>query len=404
MKENKVAIRVEKISKSYSLYERPIDRLKEVWSPRKKKYHRDFYALTDISFEVKKGETFGIIGRNGAGKSTLLKVITGVLTASSGNVTKVGVVASLLELGTGFNTELNGYENIFFYASLMGIKREKMQEKVQSILDFADIGEFIDQPVKTYSSGMFARLAFSVAINVEPSVLIVDEVLSVGDSVFQKKCVKKIKEMRDNGVTILFVSHDDYMLRNLCERALYLDSGRARYLGGVEKCLQVYHADITDKIENVESQTIVSDVRQGEFKFNIREAKLFNSQDIETDIFKSGEDLSIRFSYGLVGTYNGNISFVINLYRNDDVYIFGVTSIMDSISVVPAEREGVIKLTFPSLGLLSGKYQFRVAVNDETGLSILCEANPACEFMINDEFEAVGLFNLDRVWETTWNE
>ena len=181
------AIKVSHLTKIYKLYDKPIDRLKESLHPLKKKYHKDFYALSDINFEIKKGETVGIIGKNGAGKSTLLKIITGVLTPSSGHVHVNGRIASLLELGAGFNPEYTGIENIYLQGTLMGYNHEEMEAKIDDILAFADIGDFIHQPVKMYSSGMFARLAFAVAINVDPDILIVDEVLSVG--VFPSKSI-----------------------------------------------------------------------------------------------------------------------------------------------------------------------------------------------------------------------
>ena len=180
-----IAIKVKNLTKLYHLYNKPQDRVKEALNPFKKSYHHDFYAMNDVTFEIKKGETVGIIGKNGAGKSTLLKMITGVLTPTSGEVEVNGKIASLLELGAGFNPEMTGIENIYLNGTIMGFTKEEMDSKVDAILEFADIGEFIYQPVKMYSSGMFARLAFSVAINVEPDALIVDEALSVGDMAFQ---------------------------------------------------------------------------------------------------------------------------------------------------------------------------------------------------------------------------
>ena len=195
------AIKVSHLTKVYKLYDKPVDRLKESLHPLKKKYHKDFYALNDVSFEIKKGETVGIIGKNGAGKSTLLKIITGVLTPSSGHVHVNGRIASLLELGAGFNPEYTGIENIYLQGTLMGYSHSEMESKIDGILAFADIGDFVHQPVKSYSSGMYARLAFSVAINVEPDILIVDEALSVGDMYFQQKCMDKIISMQKNNIT-----------------------------------------------------------------------------------------------------------------------------------------------------------------------------------------------------------
>ena len=189
-------ILVNGISKIYKLYEKPIDRLKESLHPFKKKYHKEFYALKDITFEIEKGETVGIIGKNGSGKSTLLKIITGVLSPTNGSTTVKGKVSALLELGAGFNPEFTGLQNIYLNGTMMGYTKEEIDQRVGAILEFADIGDFIYQPVKTYSSGMFVRLAFAVAINVDPDILIVDEALSVGDIFFQLKCYKKFEEYK----------------------------------------------------------------------------------------------------------------------------------------------------------------------------------------------------------------
>ncbi|RUT42873.1 ABC transporter ATP-binding protein [Paenibacillus anaericanus] len=221
-----IAINIQYLNKTYKLYNKPMDRLKESLNLSKKQYHREFHALTDVSFSVNKGETVGIIGKNGSGKSTLLKIITGVLSPTNGEVTVNGRISALLELGAGFNLEFTGIQNIYLNGTMMGYSQQEMDSKVDAITEFADIGDFIHQPVKTYSSGMFARLAFAVAINVEPDILIVDEALSVGDIFFQNKCFKKFDELREKNTTILFVSHDIGSIRQMCSRVLWLDSSQ----------------------------------------------------------------------------------------------------------------------------------------------------------------------------------
>jgi len=221
----KPSIVVTDLSKVYHLYNSPQDRLRETLKLTRKSLHRDFFALNNVSFSVYPGETVGIIGKNGAGKSTLLKIITGVLSPSSGSVEITGKISALLELGAGFNPEYSGLENVYLNGTIIGYSRAEMNERLQKILDFADIGEFIYQPVKSYSSGMFMRLAFSVAINVDPEILIIDEALSVGDVLFQAKCYKKIQEFKMAGKTILFVSHSLSTIIQYCDRCIVLNDG-----------------------------------------------------------------------------------------------------------------------------------------------------------------------------------
>lgn len=253
---DEIAISVENISKVYRLYEQPVDRLKESLHPFRRKYHRDFHALDSVSFEVKKGETVGIIGQNGSGKSTLLKIITGVLTPSSGRVAVAGRISALLELGTGFNPELTGIENVFFSGTVMGYSRAEMETRLDAILSFADIGEFARQPVKTYSSGMFVRLAFAVGIVIEPEIMIVDEALSVGDMNFQAKCMTALDRIRQRGTTVLFVSHDIGSVKSLCSRCIYLQHGAVREVGRAADVADVYVRDMREAM-NAETRRFV---------------------------------------------------------------------------------------------------------------------------------------------------
>lgn len=233
-------IQIQNLSKIYKLYTHPKDRMKEALHPFRKKYHTDFYALKDINFQIKKGETIGVIGKNGAGKSTLLKILTGVLSASKGSYQVNGKTASLLELGAGFNPEMTGKENVYFNGSILGYTKKEMTQKLQLILDFADIGAFIHQPVKTYSSGMSVRLAFAVAINVDPEVLIIDEALSVGDLRFQLKCFRKLEAIKKKGTTILLVTHDLGAVMNYCDRAIWLHNGFVKEQGEPELVCKYY--------------------------------------------------------------------------------------------------------------------------------------------------------------------
>lgn len=221
-----ISIQVSHISKVYKLYRDPIDRLKESLHPLKKKYHKEFYALNDFSMTVGKAEIVGIIGKNGSGKSTLLKIVTGVLRPSGGSYQVNGKISALLELGAGFNPERTGLQNVYLTGAINGFEAKEMDNRVKEIIDFADIGEFINQPTKTYSSGMNARLAFAVAIHVDPDVLIVDEILSVGDAAFQRKCSAKIEAFKNEGKTIFLVSHSEDKIVQLCDRAIWINDGQ----------------------------------------------------------------------------------------------------------------------------------------------------------------------------------
>ncbi|MDE6913138.1 MAG: ABC transporter ATP-binding protein [Lachnospiraceae bacterium] len=233
-------IEVNNVTKIYKLYKDPIERFKEAIHPFHKQYSTPFYALRNISFQVERGETVGIIGTNGSGKSTILKIITGVIQPTEGTIAVDGNVSALLELGAGFDMEYSGVENIYMNGAVLGFSRKEMDEKKDEILDFADIGDFVHQPVKTYSSGMLVRLAFALAINVEPEILIIDEALAVGDAFFQAKCFHKLEAIKAAGTTILFVSHDIVSVKKLCSRAVWLDRGNVREIGEAKEVCEKY--------------------------------------------------------------------------------------------------------------------------------------------------------------------
>lgn len=249
---SEVAISVNNVSKMYKLYDNPMDRLKESLGLSRKKKYKEHYALNDVSFQVHKGETVGIIGTNGSGKSTILKIITGVLNPTQGQVVVDGRISALLELGAGFNGEYSGIENVYLNGTMIGFSREEIDAKLQDILDFADIGDFVNQPVKTYSSGMFVRLAFAVAINIEPEILIVDEALSVGDVFFQAKCYRKFEEFKEMGKTILFVSHDLSSIGKYCDRVVLLNKGKKLAEGDAKEMVNLYRRVLVNQYEEPE--------------------------------------------------------------------------------------------------------------------------------------------------------
>lgn len=252
MSEN--AIEVKDVTKIYRLYDKPIDRLKESLSLTHKSRHKDFFALNGLSFTVKKGETVGIIGTNGSGKSTILKIITGVLTPTTGTVAVEGKISALLELGAGFNMDYTGIENIYMNGTMMGYTKKEMDDKLQEILDFADIGDFVYQPVKTYSSGMFVRLAFALAINVEPEILIVDEALSVGDVFFQAKCYRRMEEIRKSGTTILMVTHDMGSIIKYCDKVVLLNKGEFIAEGNAGRMVDLYKKILANQMDSLRAE------------------------------------------------------------------------------------------------------------------------------------------------------
>lgn len=236
-----VLIRVENVSKMYQIYANPRDRLLQMLVRGRRQFYREFWALRDVSFEVRRGETIGVLGRNGSGKSTLLQIISGTLTPTNGDVQINGKITALLELGAGFNPEFSGRENVFLNASIFGLSQAVIEGKFDEIAAFADIGEFIEQPVKTYSSGMYARLAFAVAISLEPEILVIDEILSVGDVFFQARCMRKLDEFRESGGTVFFVTHDTHAVERICTRAVVMDKGRKAFEGATADAVNVYY-------------------------------------------------------------------------------------------------------------------------------------------------------------------
>lgn len=253
---NQVVIEVNNVSKRYKLYKSKKHRAIEALIPSINKYHTDFYSLRNFNLKVNKGEIVGVIGKNGSGKSTLMKLVAGVTVPTSGSVRVKGKIVPLLELGSGFHPEFTGYENIYFYTAILGYPKEIIRDKIKEIIDFADVGEFIDQPIKNYSSGMKSRLAFSVSVNIDPDILILDEVLSVGDGEFKEKSYQKIKEFFDKKKTILYVSHSLSSVKDLCSRAIFIDKGELIMDGLPEKVIPYYQEIIAGKTKIIRPQEI----------------------------------------------------------------------------------------------------------------------------------------------------
>lgn len=308
---SEVAIRVDDVSKLYKLYDKPSDRLKESLGLTRKKLYKEHYALHNVSFDVKRGETVGIIGTNGSGKSTILKIITGVLNPSGGHVEIDGRISALLELGAGFNMEYTGIENIYLNGTMIGFSREEIDAKMQDILDFADIGDFVHQPVKTYSSGMFVRLAFAVAINIDPEILIVDEALSVGDVFFQAKCYKKFEDFKKMGKTILFVSHDLGSISKYCDRVVLLNRGKKLAEGTPKEMVSMYKRIMVnqDKAEEIAAHQMDMSSLEEEDEKGIKEAacegQWKNHYNLNPDVDEYGNGAAEIEDFAIIDE-NGN--------------------------------------------------------------------------------------------------
>ena len=384
-------VTVERVFKNYKIYSKPSDRIKELFR-RQKNFHTDFWALSDVTFAVKRGTTFGVIGENGSGKSTLLQIIAGTLQATSGQVYLGGRVAALLELGAGFNPEFSGRENVFLNAAIMGLSNPEIERKLPEIEQFAEIGDFINKPVKTYSSGMYVRLAFAVSIHVDPEILLVDESLSVGDVYFQQRCIRKLRQMKEGGKTILFVSHDLTAVKNLCETAVWLDHGSVKELGNPDDVVSHYLAEITQRQdpyatsqpERISSTSqadalgppglIVRSLPNIDRRWGNRQAEILGVQllDIEgcpCDSLTHGESLTVRVSIKFNQPVPHPVAgFLMRNRLGED--IAGINSSAEGIVLPPAETSQIYTVDFrvqvPQLH--PGNYYFSIAVANGTHL------------------------------------
>lgn len=370
-----IAISIKNLTKVYKIYDKPIDRMKESLSITKKQYHKNHYALSNVSFDIKKGEILGIIGTNGSGKSTLLKIITGVLSETEGEIVVNGTISALLELGTGFNPEYTGIQNIYLYGTMLNKTKEEIDAEVSQIIAFADIGDFINQPVKTYSSGMFARLAFSVAINVKPDILIVDEILSVGDLRFQIKCMNKMKEMMLSGTTVLFVNHDINAIKRFCNKAVWLNKGCVVDYGDVDlvtdKYLDFLKLDMVE-IDTVE-ETYQQDEVENQFKSKtnciaeIQKFTVYNDRRQEITEIEPNKKVYIEVIYDVYDTDIPRPVLGISMHTIDQEYICGMNTLLDQIEIPWEYGRNKFYLEY-TYGILAvgGRYLFDVAIFEET--------------------------------------
>lgn len=431
-----IAISVNDVSKMYKLYDNPMDRLKESLGLSRKKKYKEHYALNHVSFQVHKGETVGIIGTNGSGKSTILKIITGVLSPTGGEVSVNGRISALLELGAGFNGEYSGLENVYLNGSMIGFSREEIDAKLQSILDFADIGEFIHQPVKTYSSGMFVRLAFAVAINIDPEILIVDEALSVGDVFFQAKCYRKFEEFKGMGKTILFVSHDLSSIGKYCDRVVLLNKGEKLAEGGAKEMVNLYRrvlvnqyddADLEEGAENAEAgqdgqltdgtagENVSKKEHAGggramkdslnlnpkvlEYGSKLGEIVDFAIRDdtgMITNVIEKGKEFSVQMKVRFQADVNDPI-FAFTLKDLKGTEITGTNTMYEHTPVKPQKAGDVREITFKQImPLEAGEYMLCLGCTGykDGDFTVFHRLYDVCNLTVITDKKAVGYFDM----------
>lgn len=354
-------ISVENLNKTYKIYKEPKDLLKEVLF--RKEYHDEFKALNNVSFKLKKGEVVGIIGRNGAGKSTLLKILSGTLDKTSGNVKINGRISAILELGTGFHPEYTGRENIYNGGMILGMTRREINKKVDAIIEFSELEEFIDRPFKTYSDGMKTRLTFSVATAINPEILIIDEALAAGDSFFINKCIQRITDLCESGATVLFVSHNTFLVQRLCNRAILLEKGKLKLDGDPVTVCQEYEYSVTKEVSKrikLDNKKISGKKIYGTGPLKITQVKLLDKSLKEKYSFAQGEDLIIRFNYETPELIK-NPGIYCLFTRNDGIYATSFFSgeaetFHPEIKTGNLEKKGYFDIIWPKLSLGDGDF------------------------------------------------
>lgn len=426
-----IAISVNDVSKMYKLYDNPMDRLKESLGLSKKKKYKEHFALDHVSFQVNKGETVGIIGTNGSGKSTILKIITGVLSPTGGNVTVNGRISALLELGAGFNMEYSGIENVYLNGSMIGFSREEIDAKLQSILDFADIGDFVYQPVKTYSSGMFVRLAFAVAINIDPEILIVDEALSVGDVFFQAKCYRKFEEFKKMGKTILFVSHDLSSIGKYCDRVVLLNKGRKLAEGDAKEMVNLYRRVLVNQYDELEdtrenqkageradaaveaesisdsgstAETCMKDslnlnpqlLEYGSKLGEIQDFAIRDDSGMITNVIEKGKTFSVEMKVSFQADVNDPI-FAFTLKDLKGTEITGTNTMYEHTPVNPQKAGDVRHITFTQvMPLEAGEYMLCLGCTGykDGDFTVFHRLYDVCNLTVITDKKAVGYFDM----------
>lgn len=402
------AISVESVSKSYRLWGRrsQFATLKSALLKRDLKLtpEASVEALKDVSFVVDRGEAFGIIGRNGSGKSTLLKLISGILKPTSGTVQISGRIAALIELGAGFHPEITGRENIVINGIMLGLTRREIDERFDAIVDFSGIREFIDQPVKTYSSGMYVRLGFAVAVHVDPEVLLVDEVLAVGDEEFSQKCVAKIQEMKYRGVTLVFVTHQLDQVRNLCDRALWLDHGEAEAIGDPARVVDSYLQSVSGTTPAQSSEETAApgqkeeeEERWGSGEVVLKRVALTDDKGRELVALGAGTAVAVDMDVE-VRVPQDDFVFGVGIYHADGTCVYGTNTDLEGLMPQRLDGNGRVRFVVPSLELVAGTYRIDAAVHTRNGRAFDYRRG-VLRFVVGSRVHDIGIYRPKHSWK-----
>jgi len=367
-----------------------------------------FEALRGVSFDVKSGQTLGIIGENGSGKSTLLKILAGISKPTAGTVVTQGRISALIELGAGFHPEISGRENIFINGVILGLTRKQIQEKYDEIVRFAELEEFIDNPVKSYSSGMFMRLGFSIAINVNPDILLVDEVLAVGDASFVPKCLDKINEFRRHDKTIIYVSHDLATVERICDDVIWVKKGKIEMRGYPKRVTDAYLEYVGKKDEKKtlvqhgeEEKLTGQEKRWGSREIEISNVRMFDAANREKYIFQADEPLAIQFDVEAHAAENDFV-FGIGVYNGEGVSCYGSNTLLDNYAARQIRGKGRVRLTVPALGLVNGTYFLDIAVHKRDGYPFDYH-HFQYSFRVTSSYRDVGIVRIPHSWEFSEN-
>ncbi|MEO6798018.1 MAG: ABC transporter ATP-binding protein [Candidatus Dormibacter sp.] len=393
------AVILDDVSKKFRTYSRRYDSLKEVLLRRRRGAFDEFWALRNVSFAVQPGSTVGIIGANGSGKSTVLKLLAGILYPNKGHLNVNGRISALLELGTGFHPDYTGRENIFLNGALLGLRRDVIRERLDEIIDFADLARFIDNPVKTYSTGMYMRLGFAIAVNVDPDVLLIDEVLAVGDADFERKCFDRINEFRRQRKTIVLVSHDLTSVRRFCDRAILIDQGQVRSDGHPEEVTKQYLEDVKHRQERPEHLAEqATTARWGTREIEIGSAEILDRAGQPQYVCKAGDSVQVSITYRCKSRVDNPV-FGISIFRSDGIHCYASNTRYAGVPLGTLQGDGNITFTIPQLNLMEGSYLLSVGITDDADRITYDHWDRRIEFRVRpDVVSAGGLVYMPGQW------